>query len=89
MWVPITALGWQAVPTDEEVSSAGKLFGPRSFGHTGWTGTSLWIDPDRDVFVILLTNRAFAPRARKPFTVLKTVRGHLADAAAAEIDRGR
>jgi CubicO group peptidase (beta-lactamase class C family) len=83
------ALGWQAVPTDEAVSSAGTLFGPRSFGHTGWTGTSLWIDPDRDVFVILLTNRAFAPRTRKPFTVLKTVRGHLADAAASEIDRAR
>lgn len=83
------ALGWQAVPTDEEVSSAGRLFGPRSFGHTGWTGTSIWIDPDRDVFVILLTNRAFAPRARKPFTVLKTVRGHLADAAARAVDGGR
>lgn len=80
------ALGWQAVPTDEEVSSAGKLFGPRSFGHTGWTGTSIWVDPDRDVFVILLTNRAFAPRARKPFTVLKTVRGQLADAAARAVD---
>ncbi|MGH7700498.1 MAG: serine hydrolase domain-containing protein, partial [Gemmatimonadales bacterium] len=36
------ALGWQAVPTDEDVSSAGTLFGPRSYGHTGWTGTSLW-----------------------------------------------
>lgn len=83
------ALGWQAVPTDEEVPSSGKLFGPRSFGHTGWTGTSLWIDPDRDVFVVLLTNRAFAPRARKPFTVLKTVRGRLADAAARTIDGGR
>src|SRR5207247_898162 len=41
------ALGWQAVPTGETVSSAGTEFGPRSFGHTGWTGTSLWIDPDR------------------------------------------
>src|SRR4029077_4756637 len=40
------ALGWQAMPTGESVSSAGTLFGPRSFGHTGWTGTSLWIDPD-------------------------------------------
>jgi CubicO group peptidase (beta-lactamase class C family) len=83
------ALGWQAVPTDENVSSAGTLFGPHSFGHTGWTGTSLWIDPDRDVFVVLLTNRAFAPRARKPFTVLKEVRGRLADAAARESDRAR
>jgi CubicO group peptidase (beta-lactamase class C family) len=80
------ALGWEAVPTDEEVSSAGTLFGPRSYGHTGWTGTSLWIDPDRDVFVVLLTNRAYAPRAARSFTVLKEVRGHVADAAARGVD---
>ena len=76
------ALGWQAIPTDERVSSAGTRFGEKSFGHTGWTGTSLWIDPERDLFVVLLTNRAFAPRSRQPFTVLKEVRGKLADAAA-------
>ena len=80
------ALGWQALPTGETVSSAGTLFGPRSYGHTGWTGTSLWIDPDRDLFVVLLTNRAFAPRARRPFTVLKGVRGRVADAAARASD---
>jgi CubicO group peptidase (beta-lactamase class C family) len=80
------ALGWQAVPTGEKVSSAGTLFGPRSYGHTGWTGTSLWIDPDRDLFVVLLTNRAFAPRARRPFTVLKEVRGRVTDAAARASD---
>jgi CubicO group peptidase (beta-lactamase class C family) len=82
----VRALGWQAVPTGEEVSSAGRLFGPRSYGHTGWTGTSLWIDPDRDLFVVLLTNRAYAPRARRPFTVLKVVRGRVADAAARASD---
>jgi hypothetical protein len=38
------------------------------------------------VFVVLLTNRAFAPRARKPFTVLKEVRGRVADAAARMAD---
>ncbi len=32
-------------------------FSPRSFGHTGFTGTSLWIDPQRGVFVVLLMNR--------------------------------
>lgn len=80
------ALGWQAVPTGERVSSAGTIFGPRSFGHTGWTGTSLWIDPDRDLFVVLLTNRAFAPRARRSFTVLHEVRGAIADAAARASD---
>ena len=83
------ALGWQAVPTGERVSSAGTRFGPRSFGHTGWTGTSLWIDPDRGLFVVLLTNRAFAPRNRQSFTVLKRLRGALADAAAGALDDGR
>jgi len=80
------ALGWQALPTGENVSSAGTLFGPRSYGHTGWTGTSLWVDPDRDLFVVLLTNRAYAPRARRPFTLLKQVRSSVADAAARASD---
>ncbi len=83
------ALGWQAVPTGERVSSAGTRFGEKSFGHTGWTGTSLWIDPERDLFVILLTNRAFAPRSRESFSVLKAVRGRLADAAANASDAER
>lgn len=38
-------------------SPRGALFGPRSFGHTGFTGTSIWIDPDTQTFVILLTSR--------------------------------
>ena len=80
------ALGWQALPTGEQVSSAGTLFGPRSYGHTEWTGTSLWIDPDRDLFVVLLTNRAYVPRARRPFTVLKQVRAAVSDAAARAAD---
>jgi len=48
------ALGWD---TPSERSSAGRYFGPRSFGHTGYTGTSLWIDPERGLFVVILTNR--------------------------------
>jgi CubicO group peptidase (beta-lactamase class C family) len=47
-------LGW-AVPT--EGSSSGHYFSTHSFGHTGFTGTSIWIDPDRQLFVVLLTNR--------------------------------
>lgn len=86
--VSARTLGWEALPTGEETSSAGTLFGPRSYGHTGWTGTSLWIDPDRDVFVLLLTNRAFNPRVRASFTKLKEVRGRAADAAARAIDAG-
>lgn len=48
------ALGWDT-PSGE--SSAGRFFGPRSFGHTGYTGTSMWMDPERGTFLILLTNR--------------------------------
>src|SRR6202045_764785 len=47
-------LGW-AVPT--EGGSSGHFFSAHSFGHTGFTGTSIWIDPDRELFVVLLTNR--------------------------------
>jgi CubicO group peptidase (beta-lactamase class C family) len=81
-------LGWEAVPTGEDVSSAGKLLGPHTYGHTGWTGTSLWIDPDRGLFVLLLTNRSYsqAGGARGTFTALKEVRGRVADAAARAFD---
>ena len=48
------ALGWD---TPSPGSSAGRFFAPRSFGHTGFTGTSIWADPEREVFVVLLTNR--------------------------------
>jgi CubicO group peptidase (beta-lactamase class C family) len=47
-------LGWMA-PTPD--SSSGRYFSPRSFGHLGFTGTSLWVDPDKELFVVLLTNR--------------------------------
>ncbi len=53
------ALGWD---TPSEPSSAGKLFSPSSYGHTGFTGTSLWIDPERELFAILLTNRVHPTR---------------------------
>ena len=53
------ALGWDTMlPT----SSCGSRMSPRAFGHTGFTGTSLWIDPDRGAYVVLLTNRVH-PRA--------------------------
>jgi len=50
------ALGWD-VPVAP--SSSGEYFSSRSFGHTGFTGTSIWIDPERQLFVILLTNRVY------------------------------
>jgi beta-N-acetylhexosaminidase len=52
-------LGW-VVPT--EGSSSGHYFSAHSYGHTGFTGTTIWIDPDRQVFVVLLTNRVHPTR---------------------------
>ncbi len=69
------ALGWG---TPSPGSSSGALLSPRSFGHTGFTGTSLWIDPDRQLFVILLTNRVHPTRENA--TLPKTVRAAVADA---------
>ena len=48
------ALGWD---TPSRESTAGRYFSSASYGHLGFTGTSLWIDPIRDLFVVLLTNR--------------------------------
>jgi len=46
----------------EHGSSAGERAGPRTFGHLGFTGTSLWIDPDADAVVVILTNRVYSTR---------------------------
>lgn len=53
------ALGWD---TPAAHSSAGRFFSPRSYGHTGFTGTSIWTDPERGVWVVLLTNRVYPTR---------------------------
>jgi len=52
------ALGWDT-PSLPLPSQSGKYFSPGSFGHLGYTGTSLWIDPDRQLSVTLLTNRTW------------------------------
>jgi beta-N-acetylhexosaminidase len=67
-------LGWD-VPS--EPSSSGRYFSAQSFGHTGFTGTSLWIDPERRLFVILLTNRVHPTRANER---IRQVRPALHDA---------
>ena len=53
------SLGWQK-PSDS--AWAGKVFSPAAYGHTGFTGTSIWIDPQRQLFIILLTNRVHPTR---------------------------
>ena len=73
------ALGWD---TPAPRSSAGRHFSPRSFGHTGFTGTSLWIDPERGLFVVLLANRVHSRGASERHT---TLRRNVADAVQSSI----
>jgi CubicO group peptidase (beta-lactamase class C family) len=56
------ALGWE---TPAGTTSAGSYFSTASYGHTGFTGTSLWIDPEKELFVILLTNRVNPNRSNQ------------------------
>jgi CubicO group peptidase (beta-lactamase class C family) len=75
------ALGWN---TPSPGSSAGTLLSSRSFGHTGFTGTSLWIDPERGIFVALLTNRVH-PSRQGPG--IQDVRAAVADAVVRALGR--
>lgn len=62
------ALGWDTMlPT----SSCGTRMSPRAFGHVGFTGTSLWIDPERSVYVALLTNRVHPTPDNNAITVVR------------------
>jgi CubicO group peptidase (beta-lactamase class C family) len=58
----LRALGWD---TPTPPSSSGKYFSPSSIGHLGYVGTSLWIDPERQLAVVLLTNRTWPDRSNK------------------------
>ncbi len=73
------ALGWD---TPSGVSSAGDYLSASAYGHTGFTGTSMWIDPHLDLFVILLTNRVHPTRANEKHLALRRA---IADAAALAI----
>jgi serine-type D-Ala-D-Ala carboxypeptidase len=76
------ALGWAKA---DGTGGSGAYLSDAAYGHTGYTGTSLWIDPKRDMFVVLLTNRVHAARARRPAKVISDVRADLADAASAAV----
>lgn len=69
------ALGWD---TPSAPSQSGKYFSPQSFGHLGYTGTSLWIDPTRQLGVVLLTNRTWPDCSNQ---AIKQVRPQFHDAA--------
>jgi beta-N-acetylhexosaminidase len=86
------ALGWDTAADETGVrsstpgtpgySSAGTRLSPTSFGHTGFTGTSLWLDPENGLFVILLTNRVHPTRENK---AILQVRSSVADAVASAL----
>jgi CubicO group peptidase (beta-lactamase class C family) len=59
------ALGWD---TPSSPSQSGKYFSARSFGHLGYTGTSLWIDPERQFSITMLTNRTWPDCSNKAIT---------------------
>jgi len=73
------ALGWE---TPDGENSAGHRMSPHAFGHTGFTGTSLWIDPAHDAFVLLLSNRVNPTRENRR---IRGVRVQLADAVMAAL----
>jgi CubicO group peptidase (beta-lactamase class C family) len=72
------ALGWDTCAGEH---GCGDFLGESAFGHTGFTGTSIWIDPERQMFVILLTNRVYDPKLRHSMKAIADVRADLADAA--------
>lgn len=75
-------LGWDTPELDgEEPSLYGTLISDAAYGHTGFTGTEIWVDPTRDLFLVFLTNRTFGPRARDAVHRLRTIRTELSDAA--------
>jgi serine-type D-Ala-D-Ala carboxypeptidase len=76
------ALGWDTMlPT----SSCGSRLSPAAFGHTGFTGTSLWIDPALDTYVVLLTNRVYATRDDDR---IRTLRPRVHDRVIDDLDGG-
>jgi len=75
------ALGWDT--KSESGSSAGEYFSINSFGHTGYTGTSIWADPKRNLFVIFLTNRVYPTREN---TKIQKVRPQLHNAVIKSIE---
>ena len=75
------ALGWE---TANGANSGGRLMSAQAFGHTGFTGTSIWIDPANDIFVILLSNRVNPTRENRRISSVRTA---LADSVMALMGR--
>lgn len=67
------ALGWQTKPVQEPPvkTQCGSLISENSFGHTGFTGTSIWCDKDRKLVIIFLTNRVYPTRENTGITKIR------------------
>jgi CubicO group peptidase (beta-lactamase class C family) len=65
-------IGWDTIDL-EGYSSAGHKLSKNSFGHTGFTGTSVWADKDEDLFIILLTNRVYPTRKNRKISQFRPV----------------
>jgi len=76
------ALGWD---TPSQPSSSGVLFSPRSIGHLGYSGCSLWIDLAAGIAVVLLTNRTWPDRAAPTAQLIRQVRPAFHDAVLAAL----
>jgi CubicO group peptidase (beta-lactamase class C family) len=76
------ALGWDT-PT-EGASSSGKYFSSKSVGHLGFTGTSLWIDLERELIVVMLTNRVHQVAKRSRFDLRPKVHDAIVESLTAE-----
>lgn len=79
------ALGWEVA---NDVHGAGTRLSSKAYGHTGFTGTSLWIDPEQRMFVVVLANRTFGPKAKRPGDLMADVRNDIADVASLAIADG-
>jgi CubicO group peptidase (beta-lactamase class C family) len=75
------ALGWD---TPSALSQSGNYFRPTSFGHLGYTGTSLWVDPDRQLSITLLTNRTWRDCSNQ---AIKQVRPRFHDAVIEALEK--
>jgi CubicO group peptidase (beta-lactamase class C family) len=82
-------LGWDTPELNtDEPSVFGTLISNAAYGHTGFTGTELWIDPTRDLFLVFLTNRALDPKVEDSVHGLRAVRASLSDATIRLVPHG-
>jgi CubicO group peptidase (beta-lactamase class C family) len=74
------ALGWETPKASG--GSSGSQVSRKAFGHTGFTGTSLWVDPEKGTWTVLLANRTFDPHASNRIQALRrAVNDRVAEAA--------